>query len=467
MSAPAERQDSPVSIVSILALALPSGAVFMLATLVGIFMIRIAATLGADAVVAVNAGARIYNVFLALAAGVNAGTLALIANAWGAGQREEAYQLVRLALGLGAALGIVITVLTWLGAPALLGVFGLDAGAYAESLSYARWLALFFAPMTLYLVLATSLRAAGDARAPVLFSLLINGLSVALAWHWAKHPPFGMQPHVRFIAIGLGIGNLGGAALAVAAWHRNHLVLKRTRPDGQQRERLAAMWSLGYPAALEQGFLQGGVIAFLWVVAHHGAAAFAAYGTGVSLLALAMVIGFGFSIAVSVLVGQQIGAGSIANARLVTLRALRVTVVVLTAPGLVLAWYALPVALWLSGDQAIAEHTVLVIYAFTATLPMLAVEFCLGGALRGAGDTRFPLFNVIMGLIVVRFGLALVLERFGFSVGWIYATLVADYAVKNVLLIWRFRSNRWVKMLPAVIPSSASAITPEPLHPGQ
>ncbi|MBP8924569.1 MAG: hypothetical protein KBG75_01795, partial [Pseudomonadales bacterium] len=242
MSAPAERQDSPVSIVSILALALPSGAVFMLATLVGIFMIRIAATLGADAVVAVNAGARIYNVFLALAAGVNAGTLALIANAWGAGQREEAYQLVRLALGLGAALGIVITVLTWLGAPALLGVFGLDAGAYAESLSYARWLALFFAPMTLYLVLATSLRAAGDARAPVLFSLLINGLSVALAWHWAKHPPFGMQPHVRFIAIGLGIGNLGGAALAVAAWHRNHLVLKRTRPDGQQRERLAAMW---------------------------------------------------------------------------------------------------------------------------------------------------------------------------------------------------------------------------------
>ena len=33
MSARAARQDSPVSIVSILALALPSGAVFMLATL--------------------------------------------------------------------------------------------------------------------------------------------------------------------------------------------------------------------------------------------------------------------------------------------------------------------------------------------------------------------------------------------------------------------------------------------------
>ena len=55
MTAPAARPDSPVSIVSILALALPSGAVFLLASLVGIFMIRIAATLGPDAVVAVNA----------------------------------------------------------------------------------------------------------------------------------------------------------------------------------------------------------------------------------------------------------------------------------------------------------------------------------------------------------------------------------------------------------------------------
>jgi putative MATE family efflux protein len=458
---------SPVSILSILALSLPSSAVFLLATLVGIFMIRIAATLGADAVVAVNAGTRLYNIFLALAAGVNAGTLALIANAWGAGKREEANQLLGLALALGATLGGALTLLTWIMAPALIGLFDLDANAYAESLVYARWLALFFAPMAVYLVLATSLRAAADARTPVLFSLLISGLSVAVAWHWASNPPFGMQAHVRFIALGLGLGNLVGTGLAFAAWRRGLLALKRTRPDGRHRARLAALWSLGYPAALEQGLLQGGVIAFLWVVAHHGAAAFAAYGTGISLLSLAMVIGFGFSIAVSVLVGQQIGAGSASNARLVTIRALRVTMVVLTVPGLALAWYAFPVALWLTGDPEIARHTVLVIYSFTASLPMFAVEFCLGGALRGAGDTRFPLLNAIVGLFVVRFGLALLFERLGLSVGWIYATLVADYAVKNILLVWRFRSNRWMKLLPRGPVPAAELIAPDSARPKQ
>ena len=158
-----------------------------------------------------------------------------------------------------------------------------------------------------------------------------------------------------------------------------------------------------------------------------------------------MVVGVGFSIAVSVLVGQQLGAGSPANARLVALRALRLCVVVLGVPGLVLALNAKAVALWLTGDAEIARLTVMAIYAFTAVLPMIAVEFCIGGALRGAGDTRFPLLNVLAGLFVVRFGLAWLLSRAGFSIEWIYATLVADYSVKSSLLIWRFRSGRWMQ----------------------
>ena len=87
-----------------------------------------------------------------------------------------------------------------------------------------------------------------------------------------------------------------------------------------------------------------------------------------------------------------------------------------------------------------------IIYAFTVTLPLLAVEFCIGGALRGAGDTRFPVLNVLVGLVVVRFGLALLLWQLDFAVEWIYATLIADYAVKSVLLMRRFRSSRWIKL---------------------
>ena len=443
------RGEDAASTADILALALPSSAMFLLVTLVGIAMIRFAATLGPDAVAAVNAGTRLYNVFIALAAGINAGTLALIANAWGAGNRVEAERYLALALLAATLLGAGVTLLTWFGAEPLLGLFALDPGAHAASVSYTRWLALFYTPIALYLVLASGLRAAGDARMPMLFALLVNGLALGLAWRWSVAPPFGLQPHVRYIALGLGLGNVAGVAAALALWRAGGLALAPVRPDGHGRQRLKALWHVGYPAAIEQGLLQAGVIAFLWVVAQYGTAAFTAYGTSISLLSLAMVIGFGFSVAVSVLVGQQLGAGSPAAARAVALRALRLTVVTLSVPGSILAFYAHPIALWLTGDASIAAHAVPIIYAFTLSLPLLAVEFCLGGALRGAGDTRFPLLNVLAGLIVVRFGLALLFHHRGLGVNWIYATLIADYAVKNALLVWRFRSGRWMKLLPA------------------
>jgi len=447
-AAPGSSGAGAITTRAILAIALPSGTVFLLATLLGIAMVRFAAALGPDAVTAVTVGSRLYNVFLAVAAGINAGALALIANAWGAGRRAEAEQLLAISLVIAAALGGAVTLLTWLGAGPLIGLFGLEPGAHAESIGYARWLSLFYAPIAVYLVLASGLRATGDARRPLLLSLLITGVSLLLAWHWSAHPPLGSDRDVRFIALGVGAGYLAGLIAALVSWRARRFALWPARPDRRSRERMSALWQVGYPAALEQGVLQGGIIAFLWVVARYGTEAFTAYGTSINLLSLASVVGFGFSVAVSVLVGQQLGSGSPAHARHVALKALRVTILTLAVPGLLLAWYARPVALWLTGDAGIAGHAVQIVYAFTVALPMLAVEFCLGGALRGAGDTRFPLLNVVLGLVVVRFGLALLLYHFGFGVGWIYATLIADYAVKNVLLVLRFRSDRWLKLLP-------------------
>ncbi len=442
--AASDAGTSPVSVAAILRLALPSSAVFLMATLMSLVMIRFAAALGPDAVAAVNAGARLYNVFIALCAGISAGTLAMVSNAWGSGKPAEAARLLQLSLRMAAVLGVVLSVLSVAAIPSLIEAFGLASTARAEAIDYARWLALFFAPMAFCLILTSGLRSVGDVRTPMLLALLINAGWLLLARRWSGHPPFGMEPHVRWIALGMGLGHVPGAVLAYQLWRRSRLVLGPVAPDAGDRRRLLALLHTGYPAALEQGLLQIGVIAFISITGRYGTAAFAAYGTGISLLSLAMVVGVGFSIAVSVPVGQQLGAGSPANARLAALRALKLCVVVLGVPGLVLALNAKAVALWLTGDAEIARLTVMAIYAFTAVLPMIAVEFCIGGALRGAGDTRFPLINVLAGLFVVRFGLAWLLSRAGFSIEWIYATLVADYSVKSSLLIWRFRSGRWM-----------------------
>ena len=77
----------------------------------------------------------------------------------------------------------------------------------------------------------------------------------------------------------------------------------------------------------------------------------------------------------------------------------------------------------------------------------MALEFSLGSTLRGAGDTRSPLVITIIGLLLIRVPLAFLLYYLEMPVQWIFATLIADYVVKGILLIMRYRSKRWMKAL--------------------
>ena len=53
-------------------------------------------------------------------------------------------------------------------------------------------------------------------------------------------------------------------------------------------------------------------------------------------------------------------------------------------------YYAEGLAKYFIGSGALTiDYTVQFIYVLGAMMPLLAVEFAIGGALRGAGDTRF------------------------------------------------------------------------------
>jgi Na+-driven multidrug efflux pump len=76
----------------------------------------------------------------------------------------------------------------------------------------------------------------------------------------------------------------------------------------------------------------------------------------------------------------------------------------------------------------------------------MAYEFTLGGALRGAGDTRFPLIATFCGIILGRLLPALSFLWLGLSVYWIFAVMLFDYAIKAALLIHRYRSRKWLNI---------------------
>ena len=161
------------------------------------------------------------------------------------------------------------------------------------------------------------------------------------------------------------------------------------------------------------------------------------------ILSFSFVVGFGFSIAASTLVGQHLGAGDPEAATRAGWRATRISLVVMVVFGLAIMLSAEPIARMMVDDDETVRLAVVFIYLLGSAQPLMALEFGLSGALRGAGDTRFPFYAVLIGMVGVRCSLAALAAWLELSVEWVFAALLGDWLVKALLLVWRFRSGRW------------------------
>ena len=179
-------------------------------------------------------------------------------------------------------------------------------------------------------------------------------------------------------------------------------------------------------------------------MAGYGTTAIAAYNVGAQILSLSFLPGVGFGTAASTLVGQHLGQGDPEAAARSGWRALGGAVASMTIMEVLVIALAHPIARIFSDDAETIARTVDFIWILGAAQPLMAVEFALGGALRGAGDTRFPLLAVFMGLFVFRLVPASIATHvFGASLQIVWSALVFDYAIKAVMLIVRYLRGRW------------------------
>jgi putative MATE family efflux protein len=425
----------------------------LLYSTVGFIDIKIVGSLGAQAVAAVTTGHRIFFLLQALLMTVAAGTTALVARAWGAGDRDEAQRLTQASLLLCVGVAGAATVPVVLLAYPIAALFRLDADTVSLAATFIRWIGVFNIAFAVNFILGAALRAAGDTRTPLWVGALSNVVNVFLVYSLV-HGMFGFpRLGVAGAAIANGLAFLTGAAVLLGRWLRGALILK-TGPSGAlEQSRIRRLIHIGYPAGFEQAVWQGGFIGFLWIVALYGTAPFAAYGIGVNILSFSFVVGSGFSIAASTLVGQHLGAGDPDGAARSGWRAMGLSVGVMLVFAAGIIWVAEPIASFLIDDAEVIRLTVVFIHVLGSVQLFMAIEFSLSGALRGAGDTRFPLVTVFTGLFAVRILLAAVFTAFGFSVEWVFAALIADYIVKATMLTLRFRSGRWKHAIPWTVGS--------------
>ena len=428
-------------------------------TVVGMVQTKFIAGLGAEGLAAVGAGQRIFFAMQAILMAVSAGTTALVARAWGAGDYEEASRVTMASLVLGGVMSLFIAVFGILFASPVAGVFGLDQATLDMASLNIRWLSAFNVVFAGMFILSAALRASGDAWTPLWMSVGVNIMNIPLLYafifgRWGM-PEMG----VAGAAIAAGISFTIGVGILLIMWIKQRFRVKYVSGGWWRRERLKRLLDIGYPAALEQVVFQIGFFIFLMLIGNfYGTEAFAAYNIGVNLLAVCMTVGFGFSIAGSTLVGQHLGANDHDGAARSGWLSMVFAILSMGSLGLLIIAFAEEMATYFIGDAALTvEYTVQFIYILGAMMPLLAVEFSIGGALRGAGDTRFPLVATVFGLLVMRCGLAGIATYMGMPVVYVYAAIIGDYIVKAAMLLWRFRRGRWKTVVSNAAASASDA----------
>jgi putative MATE family efflux protein len=441
----AAAQPEPYKRPTIWQLAAPSITANLMFSLVAMIQTKFVGGLGASAVASVGAGQRVFFALQALLMAIGVGTTALVARSWGAGQQEEASRIASSSLMLGGVVGLMLMIFGMAFSHRIAEVFGLDEPTAQLASRNIFWLSAFVIGFAIDIILSSALRAAGNAWTPLLFGLAVNLVNLPLLYAFI----FGKFGAPRMGSAGApfagGLSFLLCGAVLVSLWMRQKLSLKFHPGHLFEKLRYQRLLHIGYPVALEQLVLQFGFFLFMSLIGrYYGTEAFAAYNVGVNMLNAAMVVGSGFSIAGATLVGQHLGAGDVEGAARSGWRACSMAVAAMSLIGFFIAINATALAhFFLGSDEIAVQRTTEFTYIMAAMLPLLGVDMAIGGSLRGAGDTRFPLMTSFLGLIGMRCMLAATFTWFHLPVIWVYSSIIGDYMLKGSLLIWRFRSGRW------------------------
>jgi Na+-driven multidrug efflux pump len=80
--------------------------------------------------------------------------------------------------------------------------------------------------------------------------------------------------------------------------------------------------------------------------------------------------------------------------------------------------------------------------------PTIALNYVMGGALRGAGDTKWPMYVTTIGIWLVRLPLIylfITIWKHPITTAWWITA--ADYLVRSGILWWRFETGQWNKSI--------------------
>lgn len=381
---------------------------------------------------------------------VSIGAIAMTARFVGARDWDSANRVVAQSHLLGAMLALAFTTAGALGAGQLASALQLSGEPAELATRYLRFLVPVLPLMMLEAVGIGCLRGSGDMVTGLVTMILVNVVNVTVAWSFLLG--LGGLPQLGWDALPLGAacGHALGGLIPFVLLLRGHsgLGLERRwlRPDPALMRRILR---IGLPGGLDVMSITACQLVFISIVNRLSTDEIAAHGVAIRIESLAYLPGYAFQIAAATISGQYLGARDYRQATRSIVTACLASGALLTGSGLLMFFGANQLAhVFLSPDQtgvlAIVPGLLRIV---SVAMPFLAFYQVLTGALRGAGDTRWPLAFTFIGFVGVRLPLAYWLAlSLGWGVRGAWYAMVVDVLVRCSLVSYRFLHGGWKKV---------------------
>jgi multidrug resistance protein, MATE family len=208
---------------------------------------------------------------------------------------------------------------------------------------------------------------------------------------------------------------------------------------------------------------------FVVFLGRAGSVALEAAGIAFGLNALAFLPIVGMGMAVSILVGQGVGAGHIPFARSCVRRALALALIYNAVVGAVF-WFRADSVLALFARAGDPEQAATFVMAklslrfITAYLVFDAFYIVYSHAIKGAGDTHFSMMAgtaLSWGTLVFPSWVA---ARLAWPASALWSILVGHIVLAGAVFFWRYRSGVWegLRVIEPSIPESFAPVEPLP-----
>lgn len=391
------------------------------------------------ALAAVGVGFPVIFLFTSLFSGIATGGTVVIAQAFGAGKPERVRSTIDSLYTAFVRSILPITVVSMLLVEPLMTVLRVDPAARGETRTYLLVVCAGLIGNIGYNLNAGILNGVGSSSTTLLFLMVSTVLNILLDLVLVLVFAMGV------LGVALGTVTAQACSWLFGIWYinRNYPQLSIHPFNGAfDRELFREIIRIGLPSGIQMSLVALGSMCVLSKVNSYGKAFTAGFNVGNKLDTLAFLPTQSMAAAVTSFVGQNLGAGREDRARQGVRISVTLAVVWTVLSSAAVVWQCDPLSRAFSPDPAVIAASAQYLRCVMPPYVLFSTLFVLNSAMRGAGDSLYPMVNVVASVILLRVPfLYLLANRFGPD--FMYWSYGIGWAVACVLSIRHYVAGKW------------------------